>query len=317
MKKRRKSCDADICTCLADVRKLYYHKEVIIMKKTWTLLFAAVMLALGIGAAAPAEAADIQVEIDGQAVTFDQPPVIENDRVMVPMRALAEALGAEVGWDGDRRMMTSVRGDDTLYIDIGKYVMWRNDQPIFLDAAPMIVAGRTLAPIRAISEGYDATVDWDGVQRKVTVTTDAAAFPPEEKPPVDEPSDVDSYAYEVFELTNEERRNAGLDPFVWSDALAEVAYAHSKDMSVRGFFSHDNPDGLSPFDRMENAGISYWMAAENIAAGHQTPADVVEGWMTSPGHRANILDPGLHKLGVGFYTGSSGYGTYWTQCFTD
>ena len=79
------------------------HKEVMIMKRTWTLLLVAVLLVLGISVTQPAEAADIQVEIDGQTVAFDQPPIIENDRVMVPMRALAEALGAEVGWDGERR----------------------------------------------------------------------------------------------------------------------------------------------------------------------------------------------------------------------
>lgn len=331
------------------------------MKKKWPLLMATVLLALGIGVAAPAEASDIQVEIDGTAVTFDQPPIIENDRVMVPMRALAEALGAEVGWEGERRMMSSVRGDVTLCIDIGKYVMWKNDAPIILDTAPMIVNGRTLAPIRAVSEGYDCKVDWDGQARMVTVKTSPSITPPQEDPseeqppietppvddpseeipsveqppvddppeetpsvewpPVDDPSEetppIDSYAYEVFELTNVERVKAGLEPFKWSNELAAVAYAHSKDMSDRQFFSHYNPDGLSPFDRMDDAGITYGTAAENIAAGYFTPADVVEGWMNSPGHRANILSPLLHKLGVGFYEGTSGYGKYWTQCFTN
>lgn len=273
------------------------NKEVIIMKKTWTLLLAAVMLVLGIGVSAPAEAADIQVEIDGQTVAFDQPPIIENDRVMVPMRALAEALGAEVGWDGERRMMTATLDYNTLYLNIGMYVMYKNYEPIVLDAAPMIVGGRTLAPLRALSEGFDATVSWDGQARKVTVTSQAAA--------------EENYAREVFELTNAEREKAGLSPFVWSDALAEVAYAHSEDMYERGYFSHVTPEGLSPFDRMHDAGISFNAAAENIASGYRTPAEVVEGWMDSPGHCANILNPSLHQLGVGYYKGD------WTQCFTD
>lgn len=269
------------------------------MKKTWFILVASLALIFGVGYAQVAEAApaEIQVEIDGQAVAFDQPPIIENDRVMVPMRALAEELGAEVGWDNERRMMTATLDYNTLYLNIDMYVMYKNFEPIVLDAAPMIVNGRTLAPLRALSEGFGAEVSWDGQTRKVTVISPDAAEA--------------NYAYEVFELTNAEREKAGLSPFEWSDALADVATAHSKDMYDRGFFSHVNLDGLSPFDRMHNAGIHFSAAAENIASGYRTPAEVVAGWMDSPGHRANILNPDLHKLGVGYYKDN------WTQCFTN
>ena len=84
-------------------------------------------------------------------------------------------------------------------------------------------------------------------------------------------------------------------------------------MIDRNFFDHYNPDSASPFDRMKAAGIRYTMAAENIAAGYPSPESVVEGWMNSPGHRANILS-GNKYLGVGLALGG-GYGYYWTQCF--
>ena len=89
--------------------------------------------------------------------------------------------------------------------------------------------------------------------------------------------------------------------------------AHSQDMIDRNFFDHTNPDGKSPFDRMRDNGLSYSMAAENIAVGYPSPEAVVEGWMNSEGHRANILG-GCKELGVGLALGGS-YGSYWTQCF--
>ena len=69
-----------------------------------------------------------------------------------------------------------------------------------------------------------------------------------------------------------------------------IAQAHSQDMADRDFFSHTGSDGRSPFQRMRDAGYSYRRAAENIAAGSTSPAEVVDMWMGSPGHRANILD---------------------------
>lgn len=120
----------------------------------------------------------------------------------------------------------------------------------------------------------------------------------------------------VFDLVNIERDKAGLEALEWDDELAAVARAHSEDMVSRGFFDHTDPDGLSPFDRMRNAGIDYTAAAENIAAGASTAEAVMQMWMNSDGHRANILDPDMKKIGVGAAQGGE-YGIYWTQCFTD
>ncbi len=85
-------------------------------------------------------------------------------------------------------------------------------------------------------------------------------------------------------------------------------------MAAKNYFSHTGLDGRSPFDRMRDAGYSYSSAAENIAAGQPTPAAVVNGWMNSEGHRANILNCKLTQIGVGVARGGS-YGIYWTQVF--
>ncbi|MFW3169933.1 CAP domain-containing protein [Geodermatophilus sp. CPCC 206100] len=117
---------------------------------------------------------------------------------------------------------------------------------------------------------------------------------------------------QVLALVNQERAAAGCAPLVADGALAAVARAHSADMRDRDFFSHTNPEGLSPFDRAEEAGLSY-SRAENIAYGQRDAAAVMSSWMESSGHRANILDCSLGKLGVGVAEGPGG--PWWTQLF--
>ena len=146
----------------------------------------------------------------------------------------------------------------------------------------------------------------------------AGSTPAEEETPAEdtgsEPADtVAAYEQEVFDLVNQIREENGLEPFVYNETLAETARAHSQDMIDRNFFDHTNPDGKSPFDRMRDNGLSYSMAAENIAVGYPSPEAVVEGWMNSQGHRANLLGD-CKELGVGLALGGS-YGYYWTQCF--
>jgi uncharacterized protein YkwD len=115
----------------------------------------------------------------------------------------------------------------------------------------------------------------------------------------------------------DEPMGGGLPPLQMDDTLREVARAHSQDMAVRGFFDHVNPSGEDPFDRVAAAGFTGaepW--AENIAAGAPTAAVVVDGWMDSPGHCLNIMEPAFGVIGVGLYGGdASDYGTYWTQVF--
>ena len=117
---------------------------------------------------------------------------------------------------------------------------------------------------------------------------------------------------EVVALTNAQRSAHGLGPLTADGRLAAAAQGHNDDMVARGFFAHESPDGASVADRVRAAGYSYGVVAENIAAGQRTAADVVQGWMDSPGHRANILNRDVTHTGVGFTAGGP-YGTTWTQ----
>lgn len=128
------------------------------------------------------------------------------------------------------------------------------------------------------------------------------------------PQGLAEWASAVLRLTNAERTAAGLRPLAPDPLLTVAAQGHSADMIARAFYAHTSPDGGEPWHRASAAGSTHRSIGENIACGQRTPAEVVDGWMNSPGHRANILKPSFTHLGVGFAGGGSA-GTYWTQLF--
>ncbi|MFJ8594748.1 CAP domain-containing protein [Streptomyces sp. NPDC093598] len=119
-------------------------------------------------------------------------------------------------------------------------------------------------------------------------------------------------AAQVLSLVNEERAKVGCSPVAANSALTDLAQSYSEDMAARGFFDHTDPDGRTPWDRAEKAGISN-LGGENIARGQADAAAVMDAWMNSPGHRANILNCDFKTLGVGVELGSGG--PWWTQNF--
>ena len=122
---------------------------------------------------------------------------------------------------------------------------------------------------------------------------------------------VTAYEQEVIRLVNEIRVNNGLKPLTYDWELSRVARYKSQDMKDNRYFSHNSPVYGSPFQMIRNFGISFRSAGENIAKGYSTPQAVVNGWMNSSGHRANILNAGYTHIGVGYVAN----GNYWTQMF--
>jgi uncharacterized protein YkwD len=106
----------------------------------------------------------------------------------------------------------------------------------------------------------------------------------------------------MLELVNAERAAAGLQPLAPDPEMTEVARKHSSDMFARGYFAHQTPEGLSPFDRMKRDGVSFRTAGENLALA-PTLSVAHTGLMNSPGHRANILQPSFGRLGIGVMDG--------------
>ena len=124
-------------------------------------------------------------------------------------------------------------------------------------------------------------------------------------------SGVTSYEQEVIRLVNEIRAENGLKALTYDWELSRVARYKSQDMKDNNYFSHTSPVYGTPFQMIKNFGLTYRSAGENIAKGYSTPQAVVNGWMNSSGHRANILNANYTHIGVGYVAG----GNYWTQMF--
>ena len=135
-------------------------------------------------------------------------------------------------------------------------------------------------------------------------------------PQVEWDAEAAAFEAEVLEIVNQRRSEgatcggqdyAPTGPMALDVQLRCAARIHSLDMFVRDFFAHDNPDGESPWDRVAKTDYSANPTGENIAQGYPTPVDVMQGWMDSPGHCQNIMNPDSNEIGIGYYD------SYWTQ----
>ncbi|MER6924721.1 CAP domain-containing protein, partial [Streptomyces spiralis] len=115
----------------------------------------------------------------------------------------------------------------------------------------------------------------------------------------------------VVQLVNAERAKVGCSPLTVNADLTKAAQAHSQDMAAHQNMSHTGSDGSSPGDRITRAGYTWNSYGENVAYGYSTPEQVMSAWMSSPGHRENILNCGYKEIGVGL----AQPGSYWTQDF--
>ncbi|MFJ6699204.1 CAP domain-containing protein [Streptomyces sp. NPDC091272] len=146
---------------------------------------------------------------------------------------------------------------------------------------------------------------------KRTVTPPPAKAPSTNRP-LKAPASANDAAAAVLSLVNQERARAGCSPVRPDTGLATLAANFSRDMASRDFFDHTDPDGASPWDRAAKAGIKD-LGGENIARGQADAQAVMDAWMKSEGHRANILNCDYTTLGVGVHMGDGG--PWWTQDF--
>ncbi|MEU2353084.1 sigma-70 family RNA polymerase sigma factor [Streptomyces misionensis] len=149
--------------------------------------------------------------------------------------------------------------------------------------------------------------------RKSTPTPHRSTPPPPARTTAPRPPAPSGTVGQVVALVNQERAKAGCSPLTEDPRLDRAAQAHSDDMAARHFFDHVNPDGADPGQRITAAGYRWSAYGENIAMGQQTPASVMNSWMNSSGHRANILNCSFKNIGVGVHNGTGG--PWWTQDF--
>lgn len=122
-------------------------------------------------------------------------------------------------------------------------------------------------------------------------------------------ADSSQFAQQVLNLVNQERTKAGLQSVSMNSSLSNMAMDKAQDMYKNNYFDHQSPTYGSPFDMMKAYGISFKTAGENIARGQQSPTEVMNQWMNSPGHRENIMDKSFTQIGVAYYNGE------WVQEF--
>lgn len=240
---------------------------------------------------------DRQILTDNGTVELPTVSCNRNGSAYVPLRALCEALGCNVKWDQASSDITVEPQENENCENDGSCpdTPSQNSQP----SLPQNIFNHFFGNGSSSNSG----------------SQQAQSYPSAPVPAETPSSNTESsYELQVLDLVNEQRSNYGLAPLSYSTELEAVAYMHSKDMAQNNYFDHTNLSGQSPFDRIKAAGISYRSAAENIAAGQRTPQEVVNSWMNSSGHRANILNSSVTKMGVGIYSGGS-YGIYWTQLF--
>ncbi|MGN0161951.1 MAG: copper amine oxidase N-terminal domain-containing protein [Candidatus Ornithomonoglobus sp.] len=169
------------------------------MKKYTKILAALAASAVMAGSLSAVNAADdIKVLLDGNELSFDVPPQIIDERTMVPLRAIFEAMDAAVDWDGDTQTVTAVRESVTVKMTVGSREIYVCGEPITLDVPPQIVDDRTLVPARAVAEAFGAAVEWDGDARTVIITSAAeeASEPPSPEP-AEAPAETEAAAQET------------------------------------------------------------------------------------------------------------------------
>lgn len=250
-----------------------------------------------------------------KARPLEAAPYVNVGRTLVPVRAVAETLGATVTWNGAAREVRIELPGRTLRLTPGRAQMSVDGRPVPLDVAPGIVSDRTFVPLRAVAEGLGAEVEWDDQTRSIVISKLGRRPGPLE---------LERYA---LQLVNLDRAAQGLRQLEWDEAAATAGRLHARDMADHGYFSHWNRDGHLPGFRYNRAG-GRDAVSENLATIYFQPGNSnffqapdwarilshQDGLMKSDGHRRNLLAPEHTHLGVGLAIGPHG-GTYMAQEF--
>ncbi len=183
--------------------------------------------------------------------------------------------------------------------------------PAKTDSTPVTKAPVKTESTTPVTKAPAKTENTPVAKAPVKTENTQVATPKEETPTTNQSSTISAFEREVVELTNAERAKAGLKALEIDTALMANAREKSEDMRANAYFDHTSPILGTPFEQMKKRGITYKSAGENIAKGQTTPKQVVDAWMNSSGHRANIMSESFTHIGVGYVAG----GHHWTQQF--
>ncbi len=255
----------------------------------------------------------IVITVNDNIVASNIPPYINSDnRTMVPIRFIAEALHSEVSWDEASKKVTVKRDGNIVNIWLDKYTYTVNNVSHKMDTKPTLIdpPGRTFIPLRFAAEALGANVEWitQGNINYVRVNDNTY------EPTSQQNTEMTAEEQQMINLVNHERTSRGLAPLKVSMELVKIARLKSQDMIVNSYFAHQSPTYGSPFEMMKQFGISFSYAAENLAGAPQV-GTAHTNLMDSSGHRANILNSNYTSIGIGIVDGGK-YGKMFTQHFT-
>ena len=239
----------------------------------------------------------IPVFVDGVQISFDQQPIIRDDRTLVPLRGVFEALGATVYWNNDTRSVTAYKDDTTVELAIGSSTMYVNGQPKYLDVAGQIINDRTMVPLRAISEAFEAIVYWDNDTRTVRVYSDKSTIPSDPDEPDVEAPDVDT------------PNNPDVsDPDVDTPSEPDVDYPVIKDP--------DNPEEEQPFVDEQTKNVAYNAALLQLQGGYSY--DAYYGFKALGDYKESEYYKMIaYWLNKSLFGGEFIYAGYWTDNWFD
>ncbi len=250
---------------------------------------------------------DIVAYIDGQP--------IESYNINGRTAVVAEQLlgyGFDVKWNGEERSLSVTEGSgevekrDVTVFKIPEGMVGRNKSEVYYTDIKAYVNG---ALVESYNVGGSTIIIFDCLSAFGDISWNADEREISFKRRMSE----DEYADEVIRLLNIERESFGLSPLKKNDALMKATAVRAEEISRDGHFSHTRPDGGSCFSVLAEFDVIYTGAGENIAMGYGTPASVMDGWMNSEGHRANILGSHYTDVGVGVYRKDGRL--YWVQLF--
>ncbi len=207
--------------------------------------------------------------------------------------------------------------DVTGLSDNGWYRVRYNGEEVFISASYLIEEADYLAMVAAENAENDESITEQPVasENPETPTSQQPQTPATGTTEPTTPVNTADFQTQVVNLINQKRSEAGLPAMEQTAALSAAAQVRAAELEQS--FSHDRPNGTSCFTVLTDSQIAYMAAGENIAAGQQTPEEVMNAWMNSDGHRANILSASYAHVGIGIYYSQGGYGIYWVQLFTD
>lgn len=314
------------------------------MKKTLKVLTSSALVALAMTSTAfaalstaPTVDNGINIKINDGYLDFtgDVPPINESGRVLVPLRMIFEALNAEVVWDSETQSVFATGADGTLIkmtIDSTSYTV--NGTEKTLDVPAKILNGRTLVPVRAVSESLACDVLWDGDNQTVLITEATTATPETATPEIvtpETPNEQKSRLLEakLLELTNAERANAGIAPLAHSDHHQSYARMESAQLIHNdeiAYFEESNASGMITAMNsyaMNKLFVDTISDTETTALIEDIANNYITQWLASENHKAHILNPEYVSVGIGFAcdfdnigsSGSNQYLGYATQMY--